>query len=189
MKIRHAMPLMGAALLAGCSLAALAPDPSGGEAVLRVSPRFQPAGYAAQAVVSPYAAADVNHLVLSLHTVSGGIATPVKDAQNVAVTKDVPNADLGKDVVFAKLKPDTTYRLMAQAYKAAGTAAGNLISTSDAASYVDVAVGRNDRPTIALSVKLIDKPFSASTTLPGVTLTEGDYAASGSIGVTLVPGS
>jgi len=168
-------PLLAIALLAGCSPAALM-DPMSDNATLRVSPRFQEGGYATQALVTPYTGADVNHLVLSLHTVAGSTETLV-------ATSDVPQADLGKSIVFGKLRPDLTYRIKAKAYKAAGTAPADLISL-DASSSVDVVVGREDRHAIALTVRLIDRPFNASTTIPGVTVTDGQYAASGSTSVT-----
>ncbi|MNX97537.1 hypothetical protein D3C86_1299080 [compost metagenome] len=190
MKTRLAAPVLGAVLLAGCSLGALAPDPAGGEIALRVTPRFLSAGYAAQAVVTPYTAADVNHLLLSLHTLQANVAIPVKDALGTPITLDVPKADLDKAVVFSRLRPDTTYRVTAQAYKAAGTAASDLISTTDGTSYADVTVSRNDeRPAIALSVKLIDRIFNATATVSTILLTEGGYSESNNPSVTLIPGS
>ncbi|MNX79233.1 hypothetical protein D3C86_1108570 [compost metagenome] len=127
------------------------------------------------------------HVVLSLHTLNGQVETPVKNAQDVALTLDVPKAELDHDVVFSKLKANTTYRIKAQAYKAAGTSVADLISTGDSASYVDVAVGENDRPAVALTVKLKDQVFSGTVTLPEITVTNGGYTASDSVSVTVIP--
>lgn len=182
----HAAALLAVALVTGCSFAALAPAPSD-EASLRVSPRVQAAGYATQATPAAYTASDVHHVVLSLYKLSGDSETSVLDAQGNALTLDIPASELGHDVVFAKLKANTTYRIKAQAYKAAGTSAENLISTDDSASYVDVAVGENDRPAVALIVKLKDQVLSNAVTLPEVTVTSGGYTASDSISVTIVP--
>ena len=180
MTLRQIAPLTLASLIAGCSLANLAGVPTSGETTLRVIPRFEAARYAAQAVVTPYTVEDVVHLRLSLHQVANDVATPVTSG-GVPITLDIPKAHLTKPIAFTKLKFDTTYRITAQAYKAEGTAPADLISTVDARSSVDVAIGRDDRPSVDLVVRLIDKPFSATTTLPGVTLIEGGYAASGSI--------
>ncbi|MNL00291.1 Serine/threonine-protein kinase PknD [compost metagenome] len=176
-RMKTSLPtLLAVALLAGCSPATLSLDPMSSDATLEVSPRIQAGGYAAQALVSPYTGADVNHLMLTLYTVAGSTETQV-------ATSDVPQADLGKSIVFGKLRPDLKYRIKAKAYKATGTAAADLISL-DASSSVDVVVGREDRHAIALTVRLIDRLFSASSTLPGVTVTNGQYAASGSTSVT-----
>ncbi|MBO9541383.1 hypothetical protein J7643_12410 [bacterium] len=183
----RAAAVLAGILLSGCSPAALGPAPVGGEVSLRVSPRFQAEGYAAQAVIAPYTVDDVAHVVLSLYKLDGNTELPVKNSQDVAITLDVPRAELGHDVVFTKLKANTTYRIKAQAYKAAGTSVADLISTADSASYVDVAIGENDRPAVALTVKLKDQVFSGTVTLPEITLTNGGYTASDSVSVTIVP--
>lgn len=170
--------LVVAALLVGCSPISLL-GPMGGEAMIDVTPRIQAGGYATQAEVSPYSGADVNHLVLTLHTVAGGTETPV-------ATADLPKADLGKSIVFGKLRHDLTYRIQAKAYKAAGTAPADLISV-DASSSVDVVVGRENTHAVSLSVQLIDRSFSGNTLFPGVTVSDGQFVASGSVTVTASP--
>ena len=161
--------------LTGCSVSALSSSPGNGEAKVTITPRLLAGGYAAQAVVSPYTANDVNHLVLTLSTVNGPQVTPVASA-------DVPKADLGQSLVFAKLKPQTTYRITAQAYKAAGTAAGNLIS-KDASSSVDLSTGYQDSHAVTIPVQLVATAFSGTTFTPGVSVTDGAFIPSGSVTV------
>lgn len=177
--LQRLVPLAAVTLLAGCSLASLHSAPMAGEASLRIQPRIQAGGYAAQATISPYSSDDVNHLVLTLHTVVGSTETQV-------ATADVPKLDLGRTIVFGKLRPDLTYRIKARAYKATGTAPADLISV-DASSSALVVVGRKDEHAVGLSVQLADRPFSATTVIPGVTVTDSQFVASGSVTVTASP--
>ena len=55
-----------------------------------------------------------------------------------------------------------------------------MISTSDAASYTDVTLTSNDRPTLAtLRVKLVDVLFDGQATSGGVAVTNGGYSTPG----------
>jgi hypothetical protein len=177
--IRSYIPfLLAVSLLAGlsgCSVSGLSSAPKGSETKLSVTPEVQAGGYAAQAVVSPYTANDVNHLVLTLSTVNGPQVTPVASA-------DVPKADLGQSLVFAKLKPSTTYRIAAKAYKAAGTAIGDLISV-DASSSIDLSTGNHDSHAVTIPVQLVDRAFSGGVLTPGVSVTDGAFLPSGSVTV------
>lgn len=150
-----------------------------GKAQLVVTPQIIDGGLATQAVVNNYSQASINHLVIKIFQVNGNTETPVMDGSNVAVTKDVLNANLSDTITFDHLSANTTYRVRCFAYKAAGTANEDLISTSDAASYVDITLTNDDRPTMAtLRVKLIDVPFSGTASSNGVAVTEGGYSSS-----------
>lgn len=161
--------------LSGCSVSALSSSPGAGEAKVTITPRLLAGGYAAQALVSPYKANDVHHLVLTLSTVNGPQVIPV-------ATADVPKADLQENLVFAKLKPQTTYRITAQAYKAAGTALDDLIS-KDASSSIELSTGYQDSHAITIPVQLVDRAFSGTTLTPGVSVTDGAFLPSGSVTV------
>ena len=130
----------------------------------------------------------INHIVLSIFEVAGAAETPVRDAQGNPVTHDLTRANLGSLITFDKLKPQTTYRIRAAAYKAPGTDPGDLISTTDSGSYADVAVENDDRPLVTtLKVKLIDVVFDGQATFNGVTVTPGGYAPSGAVTITITP--
>jgi hypothetical protein len=175
-KLFHVTPFLAMLLLSGCSLASLSTVPPSAEAMLRVSPRIQGGGYATQAEITPYAASHVAHLILELQRLD--------QADEVLVAQiDVPKEDLGKGFVFGKLKPDTTYRIQARAYKALGTSSSDLIS-DEASSSREVAIGRRTEHELSLTVQLIDREFNGSTLFPGVTVTEGRFTASGSVTVT-----
>ncbi|MNL07502.1 hypothetical protein D3C87_1281790 [compost metagenome] len=171
--------LAAIACLAGCSLASLQTAPMRGEASLTIAPRIQAGGYATQAVVSPYTAGDVQLAVVTLNTVAGSSETQV-------ATLNVAKADLAKTIVFGQLRPDLTYRIKAKAYRTPRATLSGLISV-DASSSVDVVVGRENTHTVTLSVQLVDRPFSATSLIPGVTITDGQFTASSTITVTASP--
>lgn len=149
-------------------------------AKLVLSTRVTGGGYSVASVVAPYTKASVNHLVLKLFTLSGNTETAVSGAGGSPTTLDLGSAQLSTPITFGNLHANTTYRIRAYAYKNAGTAASDLISTADADSYVDVTLTDDDRPTMAtLQVRLIDVTFSGSATSSQVTVTPGGYSAIG----------
>lgn len=169
--LRQSLPLLLPACLmlaplSGCQSTAV---PTGvahavaGSRTLVIQPRFD--AYHTQSTVAPYAKANINHLVLQLYTVANAVESQALDGNDQPIALDVANADLAKTVSFTNLKPNTTYRVKALAYKATGTAAADLISTQDASSYVDVTVADDDRPTMSqLKVQLIDRNVSMKLT-------------------------
>jgi hypothetical protein len=163
MRFRLNTLALGALVAAGC--AATQPIGVTGEPTpveLSVKTEIRGAPFKVQAVVNPYTGNDVEHVVLSLLTVSGGNETAVLAGGN-PVTADVPKLKLADVLRFGNLKLNTTYRIRALAYKAAGTGAGDLISVAN--QLVDVAVTNNDRPGLAtLGIQLIDKTFAAEAT-------------------------
>lgn len=163
------------ASLAGCSLSGLASMPEGSGTTLKVKPRLQAGGHAVQAVVSPYTATDVHHLVLTLSTVNGPLLTPVASA-------DAPKANLDGLITFSDIRPHTTYRIKAEAYKAPGTAPADLISL-DASSSVDVSTANQDSHAVTIPVQLVDRTFNGTSLTPGVSVTDGAFIASGSVTV------
>lgn len=146
---------------------------------LHLRARILPGGIRTQAVVDNYDQSSIVHLTIKLFTVSGGTESPVLVDGN-QVSADLAAADLSRTVTLSNLKVDTTYRVRAYAYKAAGTAAADLISTSDASSHTDVALTNDDRPAMAtLKVKLIDRVFDGRASSGAVAVTSGGYTTSG----------
>lgn len=157
--------ILSAAIAAGTLSACQAPPTtSPDDATLAVVPRVQ--AYHTLSAISPYTAASVNHVVLALLTVANGVESPVT-SNGAPVTADVPNASLGASFTFAHLKRNTTYRVRATAYRAAGTAAADVISQGTPS--VDVAVGTDDQPAMApLAIALIDRTVTAAPVGPAV---------------------
>lgn len=150
----------------------------GGRAEIQVTAQVSAGGLSVQSVVSPFVAANIDHLLLELFVMSGGLEAAALDAQGNPVQKDIAGADLDNSVAFKNLRHDTTYRIRSYAYKAVGTAASDLIS-SDASSSVDVVVGRDDRPVLAsIPIRLIDKVFDGQATA-SIVVTDGDLVDNG----------
>lgn len=153
-----------------------------GTAQLVLTPQVIDGGLRTQAVVDNYTRSSINHLVVKIFRINGGTETPVLDANDQAVVKDIPEASLDASITIDHLNANTTYRVRSYAYKNAGTDLADLISTSDATSYVDVTLTNDDRPTMAqLRVKLVDVAFNGSASSGGVAVTEGGYSSSGSV--------
>jgi hypothetical protein len=158
---------------------ALAPGAS-----LELKAEISAGAYRLQTVRARYTAADINHLLIKLYKVTGGNETAALNGGGQPIQSDVPQASLGGKAVFTNLDFDTTYRVRAYAYATAGT--GSLISTNDSRSYLDVAVGRDDRPVFAaLPVQLIDVVFSGEATASGVVVTDGSLVPSATASVSL----
>lgn len=137
----------------------------GAHAEIQVNPRLNGGGYRTQAEASTYTISDVNHLVLKLFTVKNRVETAIQDPQGNPVQKDIAHAGFGKPVAFSRLRRDTTYRIRAYAYKAAGTAGEDLVSTQDARSAVDVLVTNDDSVVMAnIPVQLIGTAFNGQPT-------------------------
>lgn len=138
------------------------------------------------AAVPRLTADSIDHLVLKIFELAGTTETPVLDEEGKEVTADLTRNQLSNLITFSKLKPQTTYRIRAYAYKAPGTAPENLISTTDAGSYVDVEILVDDRPTVTtLKVKLIDVDFDGQGTFQGVDVTPGGYRPTGPVGISI----
>lgn len=146
----------------GCAAASPVARPAAGNATLMLTPRYQASGYRAQAVVPQVDLARVDHLVLTLNRVTPQGETPLLTTAGSPVTADLTRSELNSPITFDHLAPNTTYRVRASAYGTPGTDESDLISVREQ-SYVDVAVGNDDRPTMApLTVKLAATPFAAA---------------------------
>lgn len=184
MSTKSAFLLLATTLLAGCvnvpgGLLPNSGEFANGNAELRIQPQILAGGLMTQAVVDNYTSSSINHMVVKLFKVNGS-ESPVLDSNSNPLTKDVPNAELSSVVTFGNLNANTTYRIRAYAYQAAGTDEANLISTSDVSSYTDVTLTNNDRPTLtSLRVKLIDKVFNGQATASGVVVTNGGLVTNG----------
>ncbi len=135
----------------------------------------QAAGFHAQTAVTPYAEADVKHVVVKLFKLAGDAEEAVNSGASPLLL-DV--TDYSKPLKFANLKHQTTYRVRAYAYNATGsTDASALISTDTA--FVDVAFGTDQRVADAtLSIQLIDQWFSGQAS-PSLAITAGGLAPTG----------
>ncbi|MBO9541927.1 hypothetical protein J7643_15170 [bacterium] len=182
--------LAGALALSACSYAPVMtgniPSQSAmvakGKGVLTLQPQVNAGGYRLQSIVSPYTKASIQHLVVKVFALVNGVEVPVIDGQGNQVSADLLNSELDDPVTFGNLMIDTTYRIRCYAYKAAGTAGADLISTNDSQSYVDVVVANDDRPVMAsLKVKLIDVIFNGEATSSGVIVTDGGFQNNGPV--------
>lgn len=154
---------LGATLLVGCAQSTLTARTSPGGALV-LTPRVEAGAYRAQAVISPYGEGDIDHLRVQVFTVSGGSESPVL-VGGEPLAQDLPGTSLGGSLVFNGLHSNTTYRVRAYAYSAPGTASVDLISL-DSASYRDIEVATNERPTAgSLPIQLIDKAFAATSSV------------------------
>ncbi|HEY9857647.1 MAG TPA: hypothetical protein V6D05_18015 [Stenomitos sp.] len=188
MKLHRYIPLLLLAI-SGCAHVNPIASPEPGDATLTLTPRYQSSGYRAQAVVPQVDVTSVNHLVLELNRVTEQGEEPVLSTGGAPVAADLSRSELNSPITFAHLMANTTYRVRAYAYRAAGTAPSDLISVA-AESYVEVAVGGNDQPTLSpLTVKLTATPFAAaaSVTLSATgsvlftSLEVGFYALAGNV--------
>lgn len=165
--------LLAIASNTGCALQELPRLPQG--ATLLLTPQVPTPGLATQAVVSPYRRQDIHHLVLTLFRLDGGTEVAVTGAGGAPITLDVVQKELDATLTIGQLRSGTAYRVRTYAYKAPGTASADLISAAGSASCTDLTILSDDRPTLApLIVKLVDRPFGASTR---VTLTASGLAA------------
>jgi len=136
----------------------------------------------AQAVKTVYVKADINHVVLTfwiLRTGAGGVYNPDNvPAADKRGTKDIPAASLDSNPVatIRHLRAFTDYRMVARAYKAAGTAAADLISV-DSQSAVDLNVQNDDQPAAKIvPVKLLDQSFDGTGSV-SLGVVDGVYTA------------
>ncbi|MNK72852.1 hypothetical protein D3C87_923390 [compost metagenome] len=181
--------LAGTLLLGGCTdlLRTSGPTVTVVENRASIVLRTQVVAGGLRAAAVPKLTADsINHLVLQIFELEGTQEKPVLDANGNAVKEDLTRNQLSSLITFSKLKPLTKYRIRAYAYRAPGTDAANLISTTDAGSYVDVDVLDDERPAVAtLKVKLIDVDFDGQGTFQGVTVTPGGYRPTGPVTISI----
>ncbi|HEY9899903.1 MAG TPA: hypothetical protein V6D00_12030 [Pantanalinema sp.] len=71
-----------------------------GRAELHLRPWIQAGGLTIQATVSPYVAADVDHLVVKVFTLDGSDEQPVTNKLGVALAATVPQAQLSAPIAF-----------------------------------------------------------------------------------------
>lgn len=152
----------GAALAIATGCAAFVTSPLvGGNATLDVSPAIAGTGQKVQALVEPYTAADIDHLLVKVYKLDGSTEKEVLGTNQAPLAKDIAGDALATPVRFRNLHFDSSYRIRGYAYKAAGTDPADLISV-DESSFFDIALTNDDRPDVAtLSVQLVDKPFNA----------------------------
>jgi len=184
--------LVGTLLIAGCGQlptsntvtpsTPVAQAATKGLASVTLTPTVVAGGYQTQAVVHNYTSADIFHIQVVLYTVdASGHETPVSDGEGGTLSVDVWQSELSSPVTFSNLYLNTTYRARCFAYKAAGTNPSNKISI-DSASYEDIKVTNNDRPTVLpLPVKLTDVVFDGEATASGVVVTPGSIVSNGPV--------
>ncbi|MBO9541238.1 NHL repeat-containing protein [bacterium] len=171
--MRLILPTALSLLVLATACARVPPLASPGTSLLVTPSLF--AGSRVQAVVAPKTAADIHRLdlILEIQTAPEEFA-PISALTGQPTTLSDPNAltktltapiDFNRATLLGNLRPQTTYRVLARAYDAAG----NLISTDDERCAATVAVGNNDQSAIAarLPVKLVDTVFAgrASVTI------------------------
>jgi hypothetical protein len=170
-----AFPAMLAALLtSGCVYMPLTPLPqftaaelANGSVTVTLDVTVKAGGYRNQALILPFTVADVDHVTLHVYKLTGNHETPVVDTVTFIgqpLVHPIRADELGFPITLTRLAQSTTYRLRAKAYRSPDGISAELIS-QDAGSYVDVAVGTDDRPVAAaLPVVLVDRLFSGEST-------------------------
>lgn len=118
-------------------------------ATLVLTPSVLAGGFKTQAIVTPLTSADIDHVVLSIFTLSGGFETPVLGPDGQPLQAIVPASELNDPVEFSELAFETTYRVRSSAYSASASAAVDKIS-DDGGSYVDIHVANDDRPVLSM---------------------------------------
>lgn len=168
--------LLGAGLLAGCTLpAGLGTASDEVNVTVRAAIQAPAAGYRTQGALPTYyySLASINHLVLRVVSVDEQGSEHEVLAGNAPLVVDMPRAYLDQPVRLSKLHARTKYRIKASAYKAAGTDAADLISTEDGNCYVEFTVGTT--PVVGdqvVPVKLKNVDFSGVAT-GSVSVTDG----------------
>jgi len=144
------------------------------QGVMVLLPTVAAGGLALQALVTPWSRQDIHHLVLRLSILAGPDEQPVRQ-DGEAVRRVITAAQLSDPVAFRGLRPRTTYRVRAYAYRTEREGAEDLISVDDPRSWADVVIDREDRPIVTLlPVKLRDAVFSGEATA-GIRIEEGVY--------------
>jgi hypothetical protein len=177
------LTLLAMLALAGCQAF---PGGAPAGASLQVTLAMAPAGYRVAETVVPYKASHIHHLAVRLYMRSGSpeVETPVTAANGAFVQDDITDRNFNRTLTFTNLRAHTKYRVRALAYKEAGFAETDLISTTGLSddpaqrSYVDIDVADDTAPAPVgvLNVRLIDKPFDGRTTSPqGIAVTDGGF--------------
>lgn len=168
-----ALAVGGCTPLAGVQLAS-------GSATLQVVPHLVEGGYRAQALVSPWTPEGVVHVEIRLQTISPTGEEEPALLGGKPFVQDVAKAAFGAPFTLTGLEPNSRYRVRARAFKAAGSLPEDVISVASA-SFVDVALLADDRPTVAtLSIQLQDVPFDGHGTVPGLDILPGGLVPVGS---------
>jgi hypothetical protein len=175
---------LAAAPLAGCQAypGARAPLAAAGQVVagsasLSVRPSLD--GYRAQTVTSAYTRSHIIQLLLKLYVVSvvNGVEQETEALKAPGQPIELENVELDKAVSFTGLKPHTTYRVRAFAYKATGRATKDLISTGGADCAVTVSLTDDNRPAAAtLRVRLRDRDASLKAVGANLVVDDGRSA-------------
>lgn len=178
MKYMTGVALLAAVLMVGCTPPTSGASGGGNDdiaktATLTVSASIQEGDYAIAAVVTPYTAKSIHHLLLKVYTVTDGSEQAFERPDGTPLVAELPGSDLDKTVTLDLPASSKRYRVRAFAYKAAGMSDADLISTSDESSMLDVTLAEGDRKTATLPVKLIDVPFDGHATGPGLDVTDG----------------
>jgi hypothetical protein len=145
---------------------------------IEVLPQVIGGSFGTQALLTPYSSGSVDHLVVSLHRRVSGGEEAILTNLGQPVEKDVASGSFTVPLTFKDLRHETSYRIRAHAYRAPGRNATDLIS-DPGISYVDLEVGMDDRPTLAmLPVKLVDRMFSGEAT-SSIAFTPGQLGHTG----------
>lgn len=130
---------------------------------------FREGGLKTQAVVRPFSASDVSHLVLKVFALPGASESPVR-VDGKALEIDVASASAQIPVTITGLPASPSYRVRAYAYAAPGTSSAALISTEG--SFVDVALEPGSTVSATLSIQLGDRAFAGVGT-SSISITDG----------------
>lgn len=156
--------LLGILLIAGC--ATMQPLSKGVTLILKASVA---SGQYTKGEVVKNTRLSINHLDLELYPIVEGF----EGAKLTART--IPYAQLDNPIVLANLKNNSTYRVKAIAYNSLG----QIISTQDASSSVDIVVTTDDHPTLAtIPVQLTDVPFNGQAS-SSLSVSPGGYSYGG----------
>lgn len=188
MRVSLIPALLGALLSAGCVYLPLSELPqfstaelANGSVSVTLDMTVTPGGYRNQAEILPFTKADVDHVTLHVYKLTGAVETPVVDTVTFIgqpLVRPIRADELHTPITLTRLAQATTYRLRAKAYRSLGGTLTELISL-DAGSYVDVAVGTDDRPVAAaLPVVLVDRLFSGTSTT-SFAFTDGNVVDAG----------
>ncbi|HEY9722905.1 MAG TPA: NHL repeat-containing protein [Oscillatoriaceae cyanobacterium] len=168
MKLRTLSLALALALLGCNSPAPNAPAPAASAATVTAYGYLRPTGQDGRllymASVTPWTTADINHVVLTL-----------RNGDSTVTTTTVTQADLARRVSFSNLKQNTSYTLLAQAYKdASGTV--EIDDAQSVAADCTTSFSTTRNPNVAIGnivLRLADKTYSGTTEGASLVVTNG----------------
>lgn len=176
--VRWAVAILAAVGAAGCAMF----GPDTGVALTVRTRVLPPAEFRTQAVPAAYTAAAVEHVAIKAFKLDGQMEAATAERET-----DVAKAELSGSFTLAGLSKDSTYRVRAFAYQAAGTADADKISV-DGQSHVDVVIGQDAPAAVTVPVRLADRRFDGRAT-PVVAIAPGELtgAATETVAIATLP--